>query len=440
MLINIPDRARPVDQADRISAIDTLRGIALLGILLMNIPYFALPERFSDTFHQDLASPDFWTDVIIVILFEGKMRALFSMIFGAGILLFILRKKRTGQPYKVLFFRRMGWLVLFGIMHAHLLLWTGDILYYYGIIGMIAFLFRNWRPRYLILGIPLVAVMSFILSTLFYHQMRSKRLDYLKVAAIEKQHRPLTAKQKKTVEEWNKVQKEFIPNQQQIDDHTRSMKSDYQGVAKYIRPVTWDAQTKYLYFVIGDILALMMLGMALYKWKFFTNGWPLKNYVYTVIIGYGIGLPLVIYNYYYAFKIPPGSEALLHYMETHPVQWNNLIYPFQRILLVMAHASLIMLILRAGLWRNLTRRLAAVGQMAFTNYIMQTVLCTLFFFGYGLDYYAEIEFYELYFFVAAIWIIQLFISPIWLKSYLFGPLEWIWRSLTYLQIQPFKRS
>ncbi|RYE17174.1 MAG: DUF418 domain-containing protein, partial [Sphingobacteriaceae bacterium] len=85
-------------------------------------------------------------------------------------------------------------------------------------------------------------------------------------------------------------------------------------------------------------------------------------------------------------------------------------------------------------------RLAAVGQMAFTNYIMQTVFCTLFFFGYGLNYFAEMQYYQLYLVVAVIWFIQLIVSPIWLKYFLFGPLEWLWRSLTYWQRQPMQRN
>jgi uncharacterized protein len=89
--------------------------------------------------------------------------------------------------------------------------------------------------------------------------------------------------------------------------------------------------------------------------------------------------------------------------------------------------------------QGLFRRLEAVGQMAFTNYIMQSVICTLFFFGYGLNYFGELEFYQLFFVVLAIWILQLIVSPLWLKHFLYGPLEWLWRSLTYWRRQPFRR-
>src|SRR5437763_10896715 len=126
-------------------------------------------------------------------------------------------------------------------------------------------------------------------------------------------------------------------------------------------------------------------------------------------------------------------------MKTVPIEWTRLIYPFQRILLVTAHVSAIILLYKSGVAQNLFRRLEAVGQMAFTNYIMQSVICTLIFFGYGLNYYAELEFYQLFYIVIAIWILQLIVSPLWLRYFNYGPLEWVWRSLTYWRIQPFKR-
>jgi uncharacterized protein len=106
----------------------------------------------------------------------------------------------------------------------------------------------------------------------------------------------------------------------------------------------------------------------------------------------------------------------------------------------MAHVAALILLYKSGFFQALFRRLEAVGQMAFTNYIMHSVICTLFFFGYGLNYYAELEYYQIYFVVLAIWIVQLIVSPLWLQFFLFGPLEWVWRSLTYWKLQPFLRQ
>jgi uncharacterized protein len=114
--------AAPVSAAQRLKLLDALRGVALLGILLMNIPGFALPNYFSESFRNDPTNINFWVNAVISIFFEGKMRALFGMIFGAGVLLFVLNKEKSGKPTAGLFYRRMLWLVLFGVIHAHLIL------------------------------------------------------------------------------------------------------------------------------------------------------------------------------------------------------------------------------------------------------------------------------------------------------------------------------
>ena len=128
------------------------------------------------------------------------------------------------------------------------------------------------------------------------------------------------------------------------------MKSpDYFTVASRYRQESIDFQTKYLIFSIWDPLALMLLGMALYKWGFVTGQWSRRRYWQTMLIGYGLGLPLVIVNFYYGYSQHiANTEAFIRYMELHPIQWNGLIYPFQRILLVMAHASLIILLINRG--------------------------------------------------------------------------------------------
>src|SRR5581483_7705151 len=123
--------AAPVSEAERLRLIDALRGVALLGILLMNIPGFAMPNYYAESFKSNPRDVNFWVSAVVSVVFEGKMRALFGMIFGAGVLLFVSKKERAGRSVTGLFYRRMFWLVLFGLAHAHLILWIGDILYLY---------------------------------------------------------------------------------------------------------------------------------------------------------------------------------------------------------------------------------------------------------------------------------------------------------------------
>jgi uncharacterized protein len=362
--IQTTTHAAPVSETSRLKVIDALRGVALLGILLMNIPGFSMANYSFELFKNDPTSINFWVYFVISIFFEGKMRALFGMVFGAGVLLFIANKG-AGKSTHALFYRRMFWLVLFGLIHAHLILWIGDILYLYGVCGMILYLFRNVKPKYLVMGIPLVAIMDFTGSTIFYKDIRAKRLDYVDAVKAQTASQTLTDAQTKALTEWREVEKTMIPNREDAKENTEKMKSDYSTVASYLRPIAFDGQTKYLLLSIWDSLALMLLGLALFKWGFVTGTWANKDYWMVVKIGYGIGIPLVLYSFYYSFTHYSTLEANLARMEVTPMEWTGLIYPFQRILIVMGHAASIILLYKSGLLQGLFRRLEAVGTDGF---------------------------------------------------------------------------
>jgi uncharacterized protein len=434
-----PPAAAPVSDRERLKLIDALRGVALLGILLMNIPGFAMPDYFSESFKTDPKTVNFWLSAVISVGFEGKMRALFGMIFGAGVLLFVSKKEQAGRSVTGHFYRRMFWLILFGLIHAHLILWIGDILYLYGFCGMLVYFCRKVKPIYLVLGVPLVAVFDFTAGTLFYQHIRDKRIAYVEASAIAAENKPLTETQRDALVQWRELEKTLIPNREDAQENTRKMKSDYATVAGHLRPLAWKIETIILPIEIWDSLALMLLGLALYRWGFLSGQWSNRDYAKVVAIGFGVGLPLATYSFYHSCLYSPNLEASLRRMELVPIEWVRLIYPFQRIFLVMAHVAAIVLLYKANYAQKLFRSLEAVGQMALTNYIMQSVICTFLFFGYGLNYYAELEFYQIYVVVLAVWIVQLIVSPIWLRFFLFGPLEWVWRSLTYWKMQPFMR-
>ena len=204
--------AAPIADARRVRLIDALRGVALLGILLMNIPVFAMPNYFSESFRNDPTSVNFWLNAVITVFFEGKMRALFGMVFGAGVLLFVTKKEQAGRSVTWLFYRRMLWLILFGLIHAHLILWLGDILYLYGVCGMLVYLFRNVKPAYLVLGVPLVAVVDFTAGTLFYQHMRAARIAYVEASQAASVGRELTAAQTEALARWRDLELSLIPN------------------------------------------------------------------------------------------------------------------------------------------------------------------------------------------------------------------------------------
>ena len=288
--------AAPVPETSRIALIDMLRGFALLGILMMNIPGFSMADYSFEAFKNDPDSFNFWLYQFIGVFFEGKMRAMFGMVFGAGVLLFVANKSGKGTSVHWLYYRRMFWLLIFGLIHSHLILWIGEILYLYAVCGMILYLFRNVPPRYLVWAVPIVALASFVAGTIQYQDIREKRIAYSEATKAKSENKTLTATQTKALTEWREIEKTMIPNREDAKANTKKMKSDYSTVAGYLRPIALDIQTKYLPFEIWDSLALMLLGLALFKWGFLTGAWSNKEYWTVAKIGYGFGLPLVIYS------------------------------------------------------------------------------------------------------------------------------------------------
>ena len=256
---------------------------------------------------------------VISVGFEGKMRALFGMIFGAGVLLFVSKKEQAGRSVTGLFYRRMFWLILFGLIHAQLILWIGDILYLYGFCGMLVYLFRKVKPMYLVLGVPLVAVGDFTCGNAPLPVFRGSAP---RLRGSERRRRgeqtadggPDEARSHR----WREPEKTLLPNREDAKENTRKMKSDYATVASHLRPLVWKIETLGLPIEICDSLALMLLGLALYQWGFLTGQWSNRDYAKVVAIGYGIGLPLAIYSFYHSYLYSPNLEASLRRMELVP--------------------------------------------------------------------------------------------------------------------------
>jgi uncharacterized protein len=179
-----------------------------------------------------------------------------------------------------------------------------------------------------------------------------------------------------------------------------------------------------------DVLGMMLIGMALLKLGFFTGDLPMRAYLITAALGYAVALPV---NWWSTSAFMAGglsgSGVWLLDLRNQP----------GRLVMALSHASVIVACVKAGLFRPITRRLAAVGQMALTNYLMQTIICNILFSGVGFGLFGRLDRLQLLGVVVAIWIAQLLISPIWLARFRFGPMEWLWRSLTYVKRQPMRR-
>jgi uncharacterized protein len=433
----LSSRAEPVLPFDRFLAVDLLRGFALLGILAMNIIDFGWPWL---AYGNPLLGGGFkgFDRVIWIfnhLVFEEKMMTLFSMLFGAGLVLMDGRAAAKGASIRGTYFRRIFWLFAIGLVHAYLI-WEGDVLVLYAECGVFLYFFRKKTPRTLIaLGVGLIVALAPLVlgfaAGIDYMKAAATKVDAKKKAGAEP-----TWLEKKAAKLWTEdLQKELMPTPEQRakewDKVVATHRGGYAGIVKdkavdLVQSQTWG-------FLFGAGLfagGRMLLGMGLMKLGVFSGERSRRFYLWLLLLGYGIGLPLMVYDAYELMR----HEFSFDY-ELHGGAIVNLL---GSVVVALGHVGLWMLIFKAGLLEWLTRRLAAVGRMALTNYLTHSIVCTTIFYGYGLGYYGTMNRTGLMAVVVAIWIAQLTISPIWLRYFRFGPAEWLWRSLTYWRRQPMR--
>lgn len=426
--------AGPVRQADRLFTVDVLRGFALLGILLMNIPTFALPEHaYSNTNVWGGNDPlNRWTVTLIYLFGEGKMRAIFSMMFGASALLLIGRGEKRGAGIEVadIYFRRTLWLMLFGMIHAYFI-WWGDVLYPYALLGLGLFAFRNLSPRGLIIAASVQLALLTVGSVMDARDDAEGLEKYQKVRVLERSGVPLTIEQKKEKEAGEKIMKALRPPQEELQKEIDAYRGNYVKNLKQRARQVWKFHRLPFYFpFLWDMLSMMMLGMALLKTGVLTGERSFAFYVKMAWIGGLSGL--AINGTTMALQWKHDFDAVTGLLDEST-------YEIGRVPMALCYMAIAVMIVKAGWFRWLTRRVAAVGQMALSNYISHSLICsTIFYGGYGFGLFGKLERWQLYPIVVAIWVFNLAWSPIWLRSFYFGPLEWCWRSLTYWKKQPMR--
>jgi uncharacterized protein len=406
-----PPQPGPVTQGDRIASIDVLRGFALLGILVMNIQTFAMIEAayFNPTAYGDFTGPNFLVWLFSHAFADQKFMTIFSMLFGAGIVLMAERAESKGLRPAGAHYRRMLWLVLFGILHAHLL-WYGDVLYWYGMCGLVVYLFRRLRAPWLIV----LGLLSLVLVSVLFVFLGWSMQFWPEEAMTD-------------------VANDWQPPPDKVAEELRIYRGGWLEQMARRGPAAREMET-FVFFVWGAWRAggLMLIGMALYKLGVF--GARLSRAVYLVMASVGLLLGLAVVLYGVSRNL--AADWGVSYSQFFGWQFNH----WGSLLVSAAWVGLVMLVCQQGVWSQLTQALAAVGQMAFTNYMLQTIICTTIFYGHGFGLFGHVERVGQIGIVFAVWALQLAISPIWLRHYRFGPLEWLWRSLTYLAFQPMRRG
>ena len=430
--------ASPVKQEERITLLDSLRGIAILGILLMNIPEFAYSDVLDlDPFVLNEGTLNYRIWYFIVLFMTGTQRALFSMLFGAGILLFIGRKegKLEGLQPADYFFRRQLWLIALSLIDVFILLWQGDILLDYAVIGMLMFTFRNLSPRALIICATICIIFMSARENRNLYNRKSMIAKGEAVASLDTTQVKLTSNQKADLRKMLDF-KEQNTKEGKLKDIKRDneqVRGDYATIYEYRTNGYVDFLVPHLFYAIWDVLIFMFFGMAFLKLGILTGDAPTKTYLWMAVLGLAIGLALSYMRLQYLI-----DSRSNFYEVTKNLSFAS--FNLNRVARSIGLLGLIMLLYKSGVFRWLFSMLRPVGQMALTNYLGQSIICGFIFNGYGLGWFGELQRYEIYIVVLVVWIFQIIVSNIWMRYFLYGPCEWAWRSATYWRRQPFLKG
>lgn len=428
--------AGPVGAGERIGALDVLRGVAVLGILLMNIAGFGLPHPayYNPTIWGGSTGANLWSWVTMELLFEGTMRTIFSMLFGAGVVVFTSRAaSRDPARAADLYYRRTILLIGMGLVHAYILLWPGEVLYAYGVAGLFLYPLRVVSARRLItLGVVLLVVSGTALGLLDEVSYRAAKSEGLEAIALRDSGAALTREQEHAIDAWKEKREEYSPSPETLQEDIEGHLGGYFETVAHLAPVNAMVQSiGYYRWMFCDVISMMIVGMGLVKTGVLTGERSRAAYWRMVILGYAVGLTVNALETQHIVRSGFAVEAFFEAWRT---------YNIGRLLVAMGHIGAVMLLVRSGALGWLVGALSAVGRMALSNYLAQSVLCNLLFLGIGLGMFARLERAELYMVVGTVWAAQLIWSPLWLSRFRFGPAEWLWRSLTYGRAQPMLLS
>ncbi len=402
--------AAPVSSVERIVAIDVLRGYAVLGILVVNIQAFALPSMayMNPYAYGDLTGVNYLVWWFTHVICDQKFMTIFSMLFGAGIVLMTSRSEaRTGRSAGV-HYRRMGWLILMGFLHAHLL-WYADILYMYGVCGLLVWLLRKQTIAVLFpLGLSMIAVASIIMV------LGGLSMPYWGEPAVQE-----------FAEVWS-------PSAETLQEELDAYRGAWWRQVLPRSTAALGMQT-FMLMIWGVWRAggLMLIGMGLYRLGILQAARSRTFYATLAVVGLAAGITVSAYGVHWNDQRGWTVETGFFFGS----QWNY----WGSLLTAMGMVGALMFLYLCSANLRWYKPLAAVGQMALTNYLVQTVVCTTIFYGHGFGYFGYLQRWQLALVVITVLAIQVVYSPIWMSRFRYGPVEWLWRSLTYWKRQPMMR-
>ena len=403
------NQAIPTTESNRIISLDILRGFAVLGIFIMNMIDFSMvgANYINPMAEGELTGADYWAYEFTQLFANTKFMSLFSILFGAGIVLFTDRLALKGLSEAKWHYRRNFWLLLIGMCHAYFI-WSGDILVSYALCAVWVYLFRKWKAKSL-----------FIASTVFF-------IIGVSITVFADWSLPYW-----DASELKELCLSWTPPVEDIKYEVDAMRGSWLEQMPLRSEFAFAMQTFIFVFMMSwKITSMMLLGMGLYKSGVITGakdiGFYKKLVLWGLIIGAGIGARGLWVN------------KLNEYACKFSFFEGSLYNTFSSIFIVFFYIGLLMWMTKGSWGGILEKWLAPVGRMALTNYLMQSIIATTIFYGHGFGLYATIGRAEHWFVILPVWAFQILFSKWWLSRYKFGPAEWAWRSLTYWKKQELR--
>jgi len=405
---------------DRILSLDVIRGIAVMGIFSVNVVGMAMIENAyfypPDYGFHSLGDKVMWT--LNSIFVDGRFRSLFSILFGASLTLVVERAIAAGKEGWKVHYARMIVLLGFGLAHFYVL-WWGDILANYAMVGMIAFLFWRLPPQWL---------MSAAFAALAYSYAPPFIESAERLAVFEAAQAPgATAEQRAEAAE-------MLKGLRSSPEAIEADKREHDSLAAHFAASTRGSRaTEPFYGVLGygiETLGLMLLGIAGFRTGFLTGAWNRRTYAWVAVVCLGTDLLVHAFAAYVSLRADFAPQVYFPWTRVyvsplHPVG-------------AIGYAALI--ILAFSRRSAIADRFAAVGRAAFTNYLGSTLVGTLLFYGTFGGLYGQLSRGEAWLIVPPVWAAMLLWSKWWLDRYRYGPFEWAWRSLSRWRWEPMRRA
>ena len=405
----LPPVLAPIAAGERMHTLDVVRGFALLGIFLMNIEGMVGPVAASGTgLDPALAGAHRWADAAIYLLVQGKFFTLFSLLFGMGFAMMVMRAQAAGRPFAGMYWRRSLSLLAIGLVHA-LLIWSGDILVIYALLSIPLLAFRDVPARWLAwLGVAVYLAAPAMLMGL--------GLMSLWVPGWDEMMAPVAAQS-------------VAMDQAQVAAYGSG--SYGMAVAQRLRDFS---------FMLSGLMVFgaMVFGMFLIGAAFMRSGaiqhpqqYPrLYTQLRWSVLALGLLAMLA------SFLVQPTVSPTLFNLHTGVAQS---LAAVAGLLMCLGYLAWVMRGLEVPKVAGYLHWLAPAGRMALTNYLVQSIVCTLVFYGYGLGFFEHLPRMWQVPFALGLYTVQVLYSHWWLQRFRFGPAEWLWRSITYWKLQPMRR-